>query len=806
MSNTKIDNKYSQISITNTGASWDIPIELSGAVYKALHKIQSLRDLRIRLDVQATKTVVHQTSLSTNHPSNTGATPIQLAPSYTFPVGTSHSNYPPGKLLNQKIKNSTRYDYWGNGRVLSPFKNLKSLTLLGISDHGCLTEIAECLKSSSTSLRSLTLSISQDLAIKSRTPLSLNLTTDDPSESDPDEDEDTLDASPQPTITTKQQFNEADIRREKVAQEAILAKVFGLQGVSEEGKKLEKKLAILASSGVFEDPDRFTQDAKVMMRELVGCYRCLGGSMDNDRRRAFLESTVKAAERFLNTHPKQAKKPIQIPSKPPNQTSNIPPMPLGSVPPAFNIGDFGIPGSALASSSGQWFLGSNLPSTTTMASGSGPSGKVFSPDGTVLSDSCTPAQAYLLGSTGSFPMSHSGSPIYPSIHGPPSIPPKVSSLSKGPYHHFPTKKSGLSSMFSHPSSTSHTSASADSWDKMYAMPNRTSLEAQEKFNPDEAAYDMDYEEESEPDLRTTSLNKPVLFPASETTGEVQVDSMDIDMEHPDEDLSDIGADQEIIAETEEVTVSPRKRTKFEVMEPPSPVPSSLQTGVPGTSSAAQESDPSHSIEKSPDEAMQDYIRSTHGLQLEEFCLYLIPLKASIVARGLDLNALKSLTLLIVGSQDPFWLLLTRLQNRSIHVHLESIHTDDVSSAFLEFLKTFEGLKELFMQERSTKDEIDPITRTRVDITGIRKKGLQKHIKTLTRLVIKNENDESWDLDPKTIALLSARGGALRELAISMSMESYVSLLVSWSTRWTDNYSISSCRTWPHFKTSQRCTS
>ena len=723
------------------------------------------------------KTVVNQTSLPGSHPPNTAVPPIQIAPPFTFPVGTSHSNHSPAKLPNQKIKGPTNHDYWDNGRAFSRFKYLASLTLLGISDLDCLAEISGCLKSSSASLKSLTLSISQDLALKSRRPSVSSPTVDEPSESDPDEDEDTLDVSQQPATTTKQQISEADIRKEKIAQEGILARVFDLQGVSVEGKKLEKNLALSAKSGVFEDPDLFTQDAKVMMRELTGCYKDLGASDDNDRRRAFLELTMKAAERYLSTHPKKAKKTIKETSKPANQPSKPPPMPSGFVPPVFDIGEFVVPGSVSASSSSQWFLDGNLPSTTSGTSGNGQSGaaKPFSPDGSIFSDSYT--SPYILSSKGSYPTSQSIPPMYPPAHGTAVDSSKFPSSSKGP-HHPSHKKSNIISMFSHHPSFPNTGTSTDPWNKMHPMLDGTISEGQENVNPFQAVYDVDSEEEFENAQVASLSNKPALFPASEPVGEAQDDSMDIDMEHPDEDSTEIGADQETVVETEEALVSPRKRAKFEATESATPAHATKHTETSDAKSRAQCENPSGRIDRSPDEEMQDYIRATHGLQLEEFSLYLIPLKGSILARGLDINVLKRLTLLNVGSQDAFWLLLVRLQNRSIQVSFESIHTDDVSFAFLEFLRTFEGLTELFMHERSIKHESDQTltARTSVDITDIRKKGLRKHIKTLKRLMIKNENDDAWDLDPKTITLLSGRGGLLRELAISMSMENYVRTL------------------------------
>ena len=787
----------------NMHARWDIPIELSRGVYEALHRIQSLRHLRIRLDIPASmKTVVHQTSLPPNHPPHTVPPPPQIPPSFTFPAGTSHSNYSQAKIVNPKTKTTTTYDYWSNGRAFSRFKYLTSLTLLGISDLGCLSEISKCLKSSSASLKCLTLSISQDLALKSRRPSVPNAAVDEPSESDPDEDEGTLDVSQQPTAITKQHVNEADIRKEKIAQEAILARIFDLQGVSAEGKKLEKNLALSAKSGVFEDPDLFAQDAKVMLKELVGCFKTMEGSDENDRRRAFLEITVKAAERYLNNHPKKAKKPIKEPSKSANHDPKHPPISSASIPPGFDMGDFAFTGSGSASSSSQWLPSGTSPLTSSLTSGTGKSavGKLFNPDGMLFSDHYT--SPYMLGSTKASSLTHSLPPAYPPIHGVPGIPSNFTGSSKGS-HHSSHKKSGLSSMISQQPSFPQTSTSTDSWNKTHPMLDDVNPEGQENVDPFQQTYDVDSEEESVKTEFIPVPEKSALFPATEATGEDQHDSMDIDMEHPDEDAIEMDADQETITETEEVMVSPRKRAKFEVAEPFSLAPTIMQTEMPTKSSAAQNKLPSDHVNKSPEEAMQEYVRATHGLQLEEFSLYLIPLKGSIIARGLDLNVLKRLTLLNVGSQDPFWLLLLRLQHRSIHVSLESVHTDDVSFAFLGFLTTFEGLTELFMHERSNKQETDQaiIARTGVDIIGIRKKGLRKHIKTLKRLMIKNENDDAWDLDPRTIALLSDQGGALRELAISMSMENYVSLKSTVGYKDVNDCSIYLCRMWPHFTTS-----
>ena len=687
-----------------------------------------------------------------------------------------------------------QYNYWSNNRAFSNFRHLVSLKLLGISDLDCLTEIAGCLKSSAATLKSLTLSISQDLALKSCKPSVPNPMVDELSESDPDNDEDTWDAPPQPTITMKKGFNDADIRKEKIAQEAILSRIFDLQGVALEGKKLEKSISQIAKSDLLEDPSLFIPDVKAMMKELIGYYKNLSGSDNNERRREFLEMTMKAAEKCLNAHQTKAKQPIKEASKSASQRHKHPAMPSESVPPMYHIADPGIPGSGPAISSSQWFLGGTLPSTSSMTPGGGHSEAVksFSPESLSHIDSYTPP--YNPGPIGSLPMSPLDSSLYPPIYN------KFSFSTKGA-HHGSHDKNNLSDLLSNPSSFPPMNLPTEIAKKIKQTLDGTLPEGEENTDPFLAMNDVGLNEESENAEPLSASNTPIVFPASESLVETQDDSMDVDMEHPDEDTIEASADQEMNNETEEVSISPRKRARFDIVGHATYEPADVQDRLANQSSAEEDRDHSHSTDKSPDEAMQDYVRETHGLQIEEFSLYLIPLKGSIVARGLDLNVLKRLTLLNVGSQHGFWLLLTRLQNRSIQVSLESIHTDDVSLAFLDFLETFRGLAELFMHERSTKHEIDTtiIARTGVDITEIRKKGLRKHMKTLKRLMLKNDNDDAWDLDPRSILLLSHRGSGLRELAVSMSMENYVSLspLVVWKE--SNSHSTSSCRTCPRSK-------
>lgn len=172
--------------------------------------------------------------------------------------------------------------------------------------------------------------------------------------------------------------------------------------------------------------------------------------------------------------------------------------------------------------------------------------------------------------------------------------------------------------------------------------------------------------------------------------------VDVDMDHPDESTVHLGPDQEEM-DLDEAESSPRKRTKFE--EPlkatgnSAPVGEGASSSISNSKAKSLEERPDESMPTRPpekDSAMRKYIRAAHGLQLEEFSLYLIPLKASIVARALDMTILKRITLLEVGSQASFWVLLHRLAKTIPDLGFHMIHTDDVSYAFLNFLNTYEG--------------------------------------------------------------------------------------------------------------------
>lgn len=173
--------------------------------------------------------------------------------------------------------------------------------------------------------------------------------------------------------------------------------------------------------------------------------------------------------------------------------------------------------------------------------------------------------------------------------------------------------------------------------------------------------------------------------------------------------------------------------------------------------------------------ISEYTRSTRGLSLHTLSIHLIPVKASVLSRAIDLRCLKRITLLNVGNQAPIWALLAK-ENKAQALPLRHIFTDNVSVVFLTLVSQLSELNELYMLERQEKYKPEAFApKSTVTIDQIRRFALRKHQNSLKRFMIKNQNDMSWDLDTKTTLLLT-RFKVLEELAVSMSISEVVSLL------------------------------
>ncbi len=271
---------------------------------------------------------------------------------------------------------------------------------------------------------------------------------------------------------------------------------------------------------------------------------------------------------------------------------------------------------------------------------------------------------------------------------------------------------------------------------------------------------------------------------------------DIDVEGPEVVTDEDEVDTVIESTTQEDSTSmprPSPKATTAATEDPSKTPINNVIGNLATDGAkeqlrlahenylengAQETANALEAQRGDKQAMTQYVRLTRGLQLKTLAIYLIPIRASILSKAVDLRCLKRVTLLNVGPQAAFWKHMTKL-NEEEPLPLNKIHSDNVTMEFLKLVEALPKVTELFLLERSSKNQESSFApKTSVTAQQIRKTALSKHWNTLRRLVIKNENDYSWDCNERFLEILCRRGNMLEELGISFSSKGVVCLLHS----------------------------
>ncbi|KAL2126664.1 hypothetical protein VTI74DRAFT_434 [Chaetomium olivicolor] len=161
--------------------------------------------------------------------------------------------------------------------------------------------------------------------------------------------------------------------------------------------------------------------------------------------------------------------------------------------------------------------------------------------------------------------------------------------------------------------------------------------------------------------------------------------------------------------------------------------------------------------------MREYLRTTRGPPLESLSIYLIPVKASVLSRAVDLWVLRRLTLLNVGVQAPIWsFLLTK--NTNAPLPLREIFTHNVLLTFLKLVNFLKEVHKLFLLERGPKSKPESFApRRTTTIDHIRRLALKKHPSTLRKLRIKNLADTAWDVNENRSCCSSGRERSRRSL-------------------------------------------
>lgn len=283
----------------------------------------------------------------------------------------------------------------------------------------------------------------------------------------------------------------------------------------------------------------------------------------------------------------------------------------------------------------------------------------------------------------------------------------------------------------------------------------------------------------EPDTEEPNANPA----ADPVTADVQVElpirlatresSSMIDQATPSQGLDELADNHEMLSRSNSHRASKKESSNSIAIKGKAVEPAASTTAAPISDTESETSE--HGARK---KSVDEYIKTTRGLSLESLALHLVPVRASVLSRALDLTTLKSLTLLNVGNQAPIWNMLMN-ENKVRPLALRSLFTDNASLAFLTCVSQLEEVHDLFMLERNIDHKPESFApRAATTIDQIRRLVLKKHVVTLKRLMIKDDTKEaSWDANEKTMILLCTRGKALEELAVSMNIHAVVSTVM-----------------------------
>ena len=345
---------------------WDVPVELSPDIYDALSRIKALQRLHIRLDVASINRLptspygplgqdfAQQVANTQYFPPAPGSVPPPAA--YRAGTGLKHS-----KLTRMRLER----------RKLGKIGNLRDLRIIAVDNLDCLEQVSLGLAKSSGSLKTLSLSLSQALVRKARKQPSSNPPPPgaamDPGEEDEGLTEpNTPDTNAPPPVVP----NDADIKKEKKAQESVLARVFGFWHLETDDKKLDKSLKASAKS--VELP----KSGDVQLRKIrTSLQSVVENSTISTNDKAALQALIKSLNVKLDQGsvpkpPKSKSKPKELKkstAKKPKLTGNqwtqpVPPFPQSlndewsSVPPP--PGASGQGGSSLSKPSAGFHFGS----------------------------------------------------------------------------------------------------------------------------------------------------------------------------------------------------------------------------------------------------------------------------------------------------------------------------------------------------------------------------------------------------------------------------------------------------------------
>ncbi|ROW09652.1 hypothetical protein VMCG_02651 [Cytospora schulzeri] len=684
---------------------WNIRVELSRPVYKALHDIETLSHLHIRLQdgpslyeqplpLPISSSSSTTPNASTNHLPNLDGPPP--APAFTLPPPSASAIYvpqisllPPLPKPPARSKTSKRHPTAKNPPTLSGFKKLKTLSVLDIDDLDVITELKSCVRNSQGTLTKLKLSFSHNMAMRARK----DTDPDDSESSDPDDE---FQVGPVVVQPPSQPFDDVSgparafrAQEERKTQESVLGRIFDVEPY------LVRKPASRDKDN--EATEEKAEKATSPSQKFIDSIKAVSEKLMKDLNSS--EDLTAAQQDILDTIETAAKKYV---SEEEGKASTTTVNGTNGVDGANGANGTGIVKADAAETSVGQGHGDSEDTQQEEASLFAPK----SPKGKEATQDADPDDINI------------EEPVEDCFV---EEPPEVASPEQSP-----SKANGIDS-----TPTNGDVPSDLDLDTTKAVAN---LEAQRQNFETLAEKLQRFEVQAE------ELHKEI----QQLHGEPSPNVMRL--EDAEKQLQQLSKD--IRADQHELSI-----VAAEIRDAEKQIPAAAKTG-----------DTDAVLNR-----ISEYTRSTRGLGLHSLSIYLIPVKASVLSRAIDLRVLKRITLLNVGPQAPIWALFAK-ENKMQPIALRKIFTDNVTMAFLAFVSQLEELHELFMLERQDKYKPEPFApKTTVTKDHIRRLILKRHMKTLKRFMAKNQRDQTWDVDEKTMLLICRRGRALEELAVSMGI-------------------------------------
>ncbi|KAJ4389777.1 hypothetical protein N0V93_007249 [Gnomoniopsis smithogilvyi] len=694
--------------------NWNIRVELSRPVYKALHEISTIQHLHLRLQAGPSLYEVppplplYSPSASTSPGASTHSLPLfnhpvhhtnLNFPPYFIPPPTSSLPPPPPPPKPSRTRSSRKSATSKSPPTLSGFKNLKSLSVLDIDDLEVVTELKSCIRNSQGTLNKLKLSFSSSLAMRARKPPP----DIDPDDSDPDDEFQVVPVSvPTPLPSYDDISGPARIFRaqeERKTQEAVLGRIFDVEPylVKRPARRTKEK----------EDEAPKQEQTAAPASDFINSLKAVSGKLMKELNGS--DDFTAAQQEILDTIEAAARKYVS---------------------------------EEATKTEGSQKPDGNSESSTTKVNYADTNVAVASDDQQAES-SLFEDQAHKSKET-----EQGSSPDDIDVEA-------------------PVEDSFTEDVTEVEAVNASDDASPAEASLVAAEPAKTATGENATAENDNAA-----KADSNPSVSKAGVNLEAQRANFKTLGEKlrfyeieagqlqkEINSMDVKA-GPDVMKQFNEAERQIASFSDNI-----KDIKHEMAI----VAAELED--------AERQKPNGADIGGADvrQRISEYTRSTRGLSLHTLSIHLIPVKASVLSRAVDLRCLKKLTLLNVGNQAPIWALLAK-ENKAQPLPLRHIFTDNVSVVFLTLVSQLSELNELYMLERSEKYKPEAFApKSTVTIDQIRRFALRKHQNSLKRLMIKNQNDMTWDLDTKTTLLLT-RFKVLEELAISMSIREIHTLL------------------------------